>query len=149
MIYLERISQKRRESEFVRTLDGTIVDHGRIYTDLNFTCSCGVHHHVDYCGQAPDSLRCSVCGFYSTWEEMMKNLHRIPARGIGVEGVASEIGALGREALAVERERLVRGLCYRFTASIEEAESAIKQAEDVGVITEVRGQIVLIRGSAE
>lgn len=66
-------------------------------------------------------------------------------RGIGIEGVASEIGALGRETLRVEREKLVAGLCRRFKASVEEAESAIRQAKDVGVVTEEQNQVQLVR----
>jgi hypothetical protein len=56
--------------------------------------------------------------------------------GIGLEGLASEIGALGRKSLAVERKTLVRGLCRRFGTTTEEAENAISRARDLGAVKE-------------
>lgn len=55
-------------------------------------------------------------------------------RGIGVEGVASEIGALGREKLEVEEEKLINRLCRRFEDERREAYSAINQALDCNVV---------------
>lgn len=65
-------------------------------------------------------------------------------RGIGVEGVASEIGALGRAAVTVNRTKLVERLQRRFRASAEEAESAIQQAKDVNVVTEAGNLVSLV-----
>jgi len=66
-------------------------------------------------------------------------------RGIGVEGVASEIGALGRTTeFTVNRKKLVERLQRRFQASAEEAESAIQQAIDVNVVAEAGDQISLV-----
>ena len=65
-------------------------------------------------------------------------------RGIGVEGVASEIGALGRTEFTVDRKKLVERIQRRFRASAEEAESAIQQAKEVNVITESGDQVSLV-----
>jgi hypothetical protein len=65
-------------------------------------------------------------------------------RGIGVEGVASEIGALGRTHFSVDRNELTRRLCHRFQASVAEADDAIRQAQEVNVVREAEGKIILV-----
>ena len=66
-------------------------------------------------------------------------------RGIGVEGVASEIGALARVHFQVREDELIEGLCQRFEATSVEAQRAIQQALEVAVILRVHiGKITLI-----
>jgi DNA-binding transcriptional regulator PaaX len=55
-------------------------------------------------------------------------------RGIGVNGVASEIGALGRRKRLVEESELIKGLCERFGASGFEARRAIQRAIKEGSV---------------
>lgn len=57
-------------------------------------------------------------------------------RGIGISGVASEIGALGRMQRPVSREDLTAGLMRRFKAEEWEAREAIDAAIKSGVISE-------------
>lgn len=57
-------------------------------------------------------------------------------RGIGIEGVASEIGALGRMERPVSREELIRGLMRRFKAEEWEAREAIQKAVQSGAVAE-------------
>lgn len=64
--------------------------------------------------------------------------------GIGVEGVASEIGALGREKFSVQYDELIFGLCQRFDVCLDEAENAVREAERVGVIKNIHGIIHLV-----
>jgi hypothetical protein len=65
-------------------------------------------------------------------------------RGIGIDGVASEIGVLGRTDFSVNRGELVKSLEYRFQASTAEVESAIDQAKEVNVITESGDKVCLV-----
>lgn len=64
-------------------------------------------------------------------------------RGIGVEGVSSEIGALGRKSMKVDKEILISSLCRSFQASREEAENAINRALKVNAIKEVGNDICI------
>lgn len=57
-------------------------------------------------------------------------------RGISIEGVASEIGALGRMERPVSREELIRGLVWRFKVEEWEAREAIKKALEFGAVAE-------------
>ena len=65
-------------------------------------------------------------------------------RGIGVEGVVSEIGALGRTKFTVDRGELVKSIQHRFQASAEEVEYAIKQAKEVNVVRESNNKLYLV-----
>lgn len=56
-------------------------------------------------------------------------------RGIGIEGVASEIGALGR-GKPVAKQELIDGLMWRFKAEEWEAREAIKKAVQSGAVAE-------------
>ena len=79
----------------------------------------------------------------------IKEHNKMAIRGIGVEGVASEIGALGRTDFTVNRTKLVGRLQRRFQASAEEAESAIQQAKDVNVVTEAGDQVSLVMEASQ
>lgn len=68
-------------------------------------------------------------------------------RGIGIEGVASEIGALSRQDFVVKRHILVKGLCRRFQASLEEVEDALTKAQRANVIRAVGDNIHLVTDS--
>lgn len=68
----------------------------------------------------------------------------MPRRGIGVEGVASEIGILGGLSLQVNRQELIDGLCRRFGATTGEAEAALRRAKEVGAVVEENGIIRLV-----
>ncbi|MFA5135359.1 MAG: hypothetical protein WC505_06275 [Patescibacteria group bacterium] len=65
-------------------------------------------------------------------------------RGIGIEGVVSEIGAIGRTEFSVDRGELVQSLRHRFQASAEEVESAIRQAREVNIVVEAGGKVSLV-----
>ncbi len=65
-------------------------------------------------------------------------------RGIGIEGVASTIGSIGRTSFVVDKEMLILTLQHRFQASVEEVEEAIRQAKLVNVITEIDNKIYLV-----
>lgn len=54
--------------------------------------------------------------------------------GIGIDGVASALGALGRKGDPVSKEQLTNGLEWRFSATRGAARAAIFQAENAGVI---------------
>jgi hypothetical protein len=74
----------------------------------------------------------------------------IPFQGISVECVASEIGALGRKKLAVERERLIAGLYRRVpTARPYEADWAIHKGLKTGQLLERDGMIMVAREPAK
>jgi hypothetical protein len=68
----------------------------------------------------------------------------VSRRAIGVDGVASEIGALGRTTFTVDRDALVSSLQRRFYATVDEAESAINQAKKVNVVVESDNKISLV-----
>lgn len=57
-------------------------------------------------------------------------------RAIGVDGVASTLGAISKKGTepVVERQ-LVDGLAARFHVETSDAEQAVRQATDAGVIT--------------
>lgn len=57
-------------------------------------------------------------------------------RGIGSDGVASEIGALGRHthSFRVELARLIDSLCRRYGSTETEAHRAVEKAEAAGVV---------------
>lgn len=57
-------------------------------------------------------------------------------RGIGFNGVVSEMGALCRKGppFRVDYDELVESLCRRFQTTPQEAEDAIKWAQRVRVI---------------
>jgi len=59
---------------------------------------------------------------------------RVFRRGIGIEGVCSEIGAIGDENFVVSRDRLIEGLCYRFGVDLNDVEYAIERAIEVGAV---------------
>jgi hypothetical protein len=67
-------------------------------------------------------------------------------RGVGVEGVASQIGALTTEKdeFIVSRGELLGALCHRFGVSREDAEAAIRRAKEVGAVREKDGMIELV-----
>lgn len=67
-------------------------------------------------------------------------------RGIGIDGVASEMGALSRHYhdYKVDRKDLVDSLMRRYTASEEEAEAAVRKALRAGVVCEVGTAIELV-----
>lgn len=73
----------------------------------------------------------------------MKEENKI--RGIGVEGVASEIGALGRHTstFRVARQDLVDSLMRRYNAPQADAEAAIRKAVAAGVVYETDGMVIL------
>ena len=65
--------------------------------------------------------------------------------GVGVEGVASQIGALAvKETFTVRRSELIPSLCHRFNVSKIDAERAIQRALEVGVVREDNGIIELV-----
>ena len=65
-------------------------------------------------------------------------------RGISIEGVASEIGALGRQKLTVDKKDLIEGLQRRFHTTYGEAELAITHAINVGVIQETENSVSIV-----
>lgn len=65
-------------------------------------------------------------------------------KGIALEDVAAEIGALSREKFEVEREELITGICDRFQVSYAKAESVIEDALNAEVVEEKNGIIKLI-----
>lgn len=73
----------------------------------------------------------------------IKLSERDPIRGIGPDGIASEIGILSRTDFKVEKWRLVSNLMDRFGANMDYVLSSIRRAKDIGVIKEVDGMIEL------
>ena len=68
-------------------------------------------------------------------------------RGISVDRVCSEMGALGadrKNLFSVEHGKLVKGLCSRFDATEIESENAIQRAKDCYVIKEKDGYLSLL-----
>jgi len=63
--------------------------------------------------------------------------------GIRVEGVASQIGAMGGKSFKVNKTKLIKGLCVRYGADREEASNAIYRAVKLGVCT-VEDEIVYL-----
>lgn len=74
-------------------------------------------------------------------------LIRKAIRGIGVDGVASEIGALGRyqkDPFRVNEQDLIVSLMKRFKAERWEAREAIWQAIEVNVVKRENRFIILV-----
>lgn len=64
-------------------------------------------------------------------------------RGIGIEGVASQIGALSREEFKVNCEELIESLMYRFKAERDEVVCSVNEAVKVNVVYEENGRYCL------
>lgn len=64
--------------------------------------------------------------------------------GIRIEGVASQIGAMGGKSFRIDKKDLIEGLCIRYGASKDAAEDAIYRAVKAGAVTVKEGVVILM-----
>ena len=64
-------------------------------------------------------------------------------RGIGIEGVASQIGALSRKEFKVNCEELIESLVQRYQVERGEVEKSVNEAIKTNVLYEEKGNYYL------